>query len=55
MQSFGYWVVFGTVFFALCVREGKRTTSDKPVSRWLRRLYQFCVSRMGDKDEEGKS
>lgn len=55
MQSFGYWAVYATVFFALCVREGKRTTSDKPVSRWLRRLYQFCVSRMGDNKGEDKS
>lgn len=55
MDSFGYWAVFATVFFALCVREGKRTKSDKPVSRWLRRLYEFCVSRMGDKEAEDKS
>lgn len=52
MESFGYWVVFATVFFALCVREGKRTKSDKPVSKALRRLYRFCADRMGDKGDD---
>lgn len=36
-----YWFVFTAVLFSLLVREGKRTTSDKPVSRLLRRLYEF--------------
>lgn len=36
-----YWLVFFVVFLSLCAREGKRATSDKPVSRLLRRLYEF--------------
>lgn len=36
-----YWLVFFAVLLSLCAREGKRATSDKPVSRLLRRLYEF--------------
>lgn len=36
-----YWLVFFAVFLSLCAREGKRATSDKPVSRLLRRFYEF--------------
>lgn len=36
-----YWLVFFAVFSSLCAREGKRATSDKPVSRLLRRFYEF--------------
>ena len=52
MSDFNYWFAFALVFLALCVREGGRTKSDKPFSRWLRRLYLLCVSRMGDKEDK---
>lgn len=36
-----YWVFFALTFLSLCAREGKRTRADKPVSRLLRRLYEW--------------
>lgn len=38
-----YWLAFFLTLLSLCAREGKRTSpdSDKPVSRLLRRFYEF--------------
>ena len=57
MDSLSRFWVGALVFFGLCLREGARVRPDnnKPVSRWLRRLYQFCVDRMGDNKREDKS
>lgn len=37
----GYWIVFILTLLSLCAREGRRTTSNKPVSRLLRRFYEW--------------
>lgn len=51
-----YWLVFALVFISLCAREGKRVASsgsDKPVSRLLRRLYEFGSRNRETPEKDG--
>lgn len=49
-NSWLYWLAFALTFLSLCAREGKRTTSDKPISRLLRRFYEW--GHRNTKDDE---
>lgn len=50
-----YWATFVMLFISLCAREGKKADGLNPLSRILRRLYEFGSRNKGKDTSDEKN